>query len=163
MSDSLRPHGLQHTRLPCPSPSPRVCRSSCSLHQWYHPAISSSDALFSFCPQTFPASGLFQWVVCLHQMTKILEPQLQRQSFQWIVRVDFPSDRLICSLCCPRNFQESSPAPQFEDINSLAFCLLYSPALRTVHDPGKIIALHIQTFVVIPSKDHCFVMVKELV
>ena len=59
MSDSLRSHGRQHTRLPCASPSPRVCPSSCSLHQWYHPAISSSDALFSFCPQTFPASGAF--------------------------------------------------------------------------------------------------------
>ena len=59
MSDSLRSHGRQHTRLPCASPSPRVCPSSCSLHQWYHPAISSSDALFSFCPQSFPRSGTF--------------------------------------------------------------------------------------------------------
>ena len=58
MSDSLRPNGLQHTRPPCPSPSPRVFPSSCSLHQWCCPAISSSDALFS-CPQSFPASGTF--------------------------------------------------------------------------------------------------------
>ena len=57
MSNSLRPHGLQHTRPPCPSPSARVCASS--LHWWCHPAISSSDALFSFCPQSFPASGTF--------------------------------------------------------------------------------------------------------
>ena len=53
------PHGLQHIRPPCPSPSPGVCPSSCSLHQWCHPAISSSDALFSFYPQSFPASGTF--------------------------------------------------------------------------------------------------------
>ena len=59
MSDSLWPHRLQHARPPCPSPSPRVCPSSCSLHQWCRPAISSSDALFSFCPQSFPASGTF--------------------------------------------------------------------------------------------------------
>ena len=59
MSDSVRPHGLQHTRPLCPSPSPEVCPSSCPLHQWCHPAISSSDALFSFCPQSFPASGTF--------------------------------------------------------------------------------------------------------
>ena len=59
MSDSLQPHGLQHTRPPCPSPSPEVCPRSCPLHRWCHPAISSSDALFSFCPQSSPASGTF--------------------------------------------------------------------------------------------------------
>ena len=56
---SLRPHGLQHARPPCPSPSPEVCPSSCRLHQWCHPAISSSETLFSFCPWCFPASGTF--------------------------------------------------------------------------------------------------------
>ena len=59
MSDSLWPRGLQHTRPPCPSPSPGVCPSSRSLHWWCHPAISSSDTLFSFCPQSFPISGTF--------------------------------------------------------------------------------------------------------
>ena len=57
VSDSLWPHGLQHTRPPCPLPSPEICSSSCPLHRWCHPAISSSDALFSFCLQSFPASG----------------------------------------------------------------------------------------------------------
>ena len=56
MSDSLWSHGLQHA---CPSPSPGVCPSSYSLHWWCCPAISSSDTLFSFCPQFFPASGTF--------------------------------------------------------------------------------------------------------
>ena len=59
MSNSFRPHGLQHTRPLCPSPSPRRCPSSCSRHRWCCPAISSSDALFSFCPQSFPKSGPF--------------------------------------------------------------------------------------------------------
>ena len=59
MSDSLRPHRLQHTRLPCPSRSPRVCSNSCPLNQWCHPTISSSVAPFSSCPQSFPASGSF--------------------------------------------------------------------------------------------------------
>ena len=59
MSDSLWPHGLQHTRPLCPSPSPQICPISCPLHRWCHPAISSSDTLFSFCPQSFPASGTF--------------------------------------------------------------------------------------------------------
>ena len=55
---------------PCPSPSPGVCPSSCSLYPWCHPAISSSDAFFSFCPQTFPVSGIFQWVNCSHRWPK---------------------------------------------------------------------------------------------
>ena len=58
-SDPLQPHALQHTRLPCPSPSPEVCPSSCPLHQWCHPTTSSSDILLSFCLQSFPASGSF--------------------------------------------------------------------------------------------------------
>ena len=55
----LRPHGLQHTRLPCPSPSPRVCSNSRLLLQWCHPTISFSVVSFSSCPQPFPASQSF--------------------------------------------------------------------------------------------------------
>ena len=58
MSYSSQPHGLQHTKLLCPSPSPRVCPSSCPLSWWCHPTISSSDTLFS-CLRSFPASGSF--------------------------------------------------------------------------------------------------------
>ena len=60
LSDSLWPHGLKHTRLSCPSFSPRVCSNSCPLSQWYHPTSSSSVIPFSSCPQSFPASGSFQ-------------------------------------------------------------------------------------------------------
>ena len=60
MSDSLRPHELQHTRPPCPSPSPGVHSNSCPLSPWCHPAISSSVIPFSSRPQSFPASGSFQ-------------------------------------------------------------------------------------------------------
>ena len=59
MSDSLRPHGLQHARLPCPSPTPRVYLNSCALSRWCHPTISSSVVPFSFCLRSFPASGSF--------------------------------------------------------------------------------------------------------
>ena len=57
--DSLRPHGLQHARLPCPSPTPRVNPNSCPLSQWCYPTISSSVVPFSSCPQSFPPSGSF--------------------------------------------------------------------------------------------------------
>ena len=53
---TLQHHRLQHAKPPCPSPSPKVCPSSCLLQRWCHPATSSSDVLFSFCPQSFPAS-----------------------------------------------------------------------------------------------------------
>ena len=57
VSDSLWPHELQHTRPPCPSPTPGVHPNSCPLSQWCHPTISSSVVPFSSCPQSFPASG----------------------------------------------------------------------------------------------------------
>ena len=60
MSESLWPHGLQHARLPCPSPSSRACSNSCPLSQWYHPTISSSVVPFSSRLQSFPASESFQ-------------------------------------------------------------------------------------------------------
>ena len=59
ISDSLWPHGLQHTRLPWPSPSRRVCSNSCSLRQWCHLTISSSVSPFSSCLLSFPASMSF--------------------------------------------------------------------------------------------------------
>ena len=55
----LRPHGLQHARLPCPSPTPRAYSNSCPSSQWCHPTISSSVVPFSSCLQSFPASGSF--------------------------------------------------------------------------------------------------------
>ena len=60
MSDSLRPHEPQHTRPPCPSPTPGVHPNPCPSSQWCHPTISSSVVPFSSCPQSFPASGSFQ-------------------------------------------------------------------------------------------------------
>ena len=59
MSNSLRPHGLQHARLPCPSPTPGAYSNSCPSSRWCHPTISSSVVPFSFCPQSLPASGSF--------------------------------------------------------------------------------------------------------
>ena len=83
MANSLQPHGLQHARPPFPSPTPGVCSNSCPLSQWCHPTISSSVVAFSFCLQSFPASGSFQWVSSSHQVAKLLAFQLQHQSFQF--------------------------------------------------------------------------------
>ena len=60
MSSSLQPYGIQHIRLPCPTPTPRAYSNSCTSSQWCHPTSSSSAITFSSCPQSFPASGSFQ-------------------------------------------------------------------------------------------------------
>ena len=80
VSDSLQPHGLQHARLPCPSPSPGACSSLCPLSLWCLPTISSSPPAFDLSKH----QDLFQWVGSLHYVAKVLELQLQHQSFQWI-------------------------------------------------------------------------------
>ena len=121
VSNSLGPHKLQHTRIPCPPPSSGVCSNLCPLSQWCHPTISSSP------PPSPPAlhlshyQVLFKWVGSSHQMAKVFE--LQHQSVQWIFRFDFLSGGMVWSPCSPRDSQESSLAPQFESINSSALSL----------------------------------------
>ena len=80
MSDTLQLHGLQHARLPCPSPSPGACSNSCPSSWLWLPTISSSVVPFSSCFQSFQKQGLFQWVSSSHQVAKGLELQLQHQS-----------------------------------------------------------------------------------
>ena len=66
-----------------------ICPSSCPLNWWYHPTISSSSVLFCFCFNLSQHQGLFQWVDYSQQVAKLLDLQLQHQSFQWVFRVDF--------------------------------------------------------------------------
>ena len=144
MSDSLRPHELQHTRLPCPSLSPGVCSNSCPLSQWCHPTISFSVASFSSCPLSFPAPGSFP-------MSRLFTSGGQSiWSFSFSIspsseysglisfRIDcfdlLAVQGMLWSPCSPRDFQESSSAPQFKSINSLVLILLYGPTLTSVHD-----------------------------
>ena len=81
MSDSLGPHGLQHGRLCCSSPTPGAYLNSCPSSQWYHPTISSSVVPFSSHLQSFKHQGLFQRVSSSHQVARVLELQVQHQSF----------------------------------------------------------------------------------
>ena len=112
---TLWPHGLQHTRPLCPSPSPEVCPSSCPSHWWCHPAISSSDALFSFCPQSFPASQNVQE----HSNESALCIRWPKYwSFNFSISPSNEYSRLISLKidvfwlpCCPRDSQESYIPP----------------------------------------------------
>ena len=110
MSNSLLPHELQHTRLPCPSLSLRACSNSCPLSQWRHPTISSSVTPFS-CPQSFPASGSFP-------VSRFFASAGQsiRTSASGSV---LPMNIQCWSPCCLRDSQESS--------DSSALSLLYGP------------------------------------
>ena len=124
MSNSLRPHGLQYIRLPCPSASPRVCSNSCPSSRWYHPNVSSFVVPFSSCllslltSVSLPMSRLFasgdQSIGAL-ALASVLPINIQG----W-----FPlgSTGLISLLS--RDSQESSPTPQFKSINPSALSFL---------------------------------------
>ena len=135
MSTSLRPHGLQHDRLPCPSPFPGVCSDLCPLIWWYYPTIS-----VLCCPlllSVFPSIRVFSSESVLH----IRWPKYWTFSFsisppnEYSGLISFRID-LIWS-CSLRDSQESSPTPQFKSINSSALSFLYSATLTSIHDHWK--------------------------
>ena len=103
-------------------------------------AIQPSRPLSSLSPPAPNLSqhqGLFQWVNSLHEVTKVLEFQLQHHSFQRNPRADLLQNGLFGSPCSLRDSQESSPTPQFKSINSSALSLLHSPTLTSIHDYWK--------------------------
>ena len=104
--------------------------------QWCHATISSSAAP-SPALNLSQHQGLFQRINSLHQLAKVLEYQLQHQSFQWIFRADLLQDWLVVSPCSPRGSQESSPALQFKSINFSDLSFLYSPTLTSIYDYWK--------------------------
>ena len=137
VSYCLRPHESQHTRPPCPSPTPGVHSDSRPLSQWCHPAISSSVVPFSSGPQSlpasesFPMSQLFAWG---GQSTGVSAsasfPPKKSQGLP-------PSERTGWISFQSKGLQESSPTPQFKSINSSALSLLHSPTLTSIHDHRK--------------------------
>ena len=146
VSDSLWSHGLQHARLPCPSPTPRACSKSCLSSRWCHPTISSSVIPFSSRLQSLPASGDFPWISSSHQVATVLEFKLQHQFFQWIFRTDFLYDWLVWSPCSPRDSQVSSPTSSKASVLWLsAFFMVQLP--NPYMTTGKTVALTRQTFV----------------
>ena len=88
-------------------------------------------------PSPSQHQGLFQWVNSSHEVAKVLEFQLQHQSFQRTPRTDLLLNGLVGSPCSPRDSQESSPTPQCKSINSSALSFLHSPTLTSIHDHWK--------------------------
>jgi len=133
----LRPHVLQHTRLPCPSPTPRAYSNSCPSSWWCHPIISSSIVLFSFHLQSFLALGSFplsQFIASGGQSIGISASAsvLPVNNQDWFLLG--LTSWISLSL---KDSQESSPTPQFKSINSLTLSFLYSPTLTSRHDHWK--------------------------
>ena len=88
-------------------------------------------------PNPSQHQGLFQWVNSSHEVAKVLEFQLQHQSFQCTPRTDLLYDGLVGSPCSPRDSQESSATPQFKSINFSVLSFLHSPTLTSIHDHWK--------------------------
>ena len=134
VSDPLQPNGPLHSRLPCPLPSPRACSNSC---RWCHPNISSSVIPFSSCLESFPASGSFPMSqffasggqsIGFSTSTSVLPMNIQDWfPLGWTGWISLQSEALA----------ESSPAPQFKNINSSALSFPYNPTLTSIHDYWK--------------------------
>ena len=144
MSNSLWPHKLQHTRPPCPSPTPRVYPNPCPLSQWCHPTILSSVVPFSSGPQSLPASGSFPVSQLFTSGGQSTGVSASTSVFP-VNTQDILQDGLVGFPCSPRDSQEYSPTPQFKSNNSSAFFIvqLSHPYITT----GKTIALTRWTFV----------------
>ena len=142
MFNSLGPHGLQHARLPCPSLSPSVCSNSCALSWWCYITLSSSPTPFSFCLQSFPASGTFLVSPLLTSggqsigaSASVLPMNVQGGFLLGLTA-------LISLQSKGLSRQKSSPAPRFKSIHFflnafLALNFLYGPTLTSVHDYWK--------------------------
>ena len=134
ISDSLWPHWRQHTRPPCPSPTPGAYSNSCALSRWCHPIISSSVIPFSSHLQSFSGSGSFQmsWFFASGGQSVGASASVLPMNIQdW-----FLQDGLVGSPCSPRDSQQSSPTPQFKSINS-SVLRIYSPTLTSIHNYWK--------------------------
>ena len=141
VSDSLWPHELQHTRAPCPSPTPRVHSNSCPSSRWCHPAISSSVVPFSSCPQScpasesFPMSQFFAWdsqSTGVSALASVLPMNTQDWSLEWTGQISLQFQGALTSL------------PQYHSSKAsiLRCSAFFTVQLSTPYmTPGKTIAL----------------------
>ena len=147
VSDSLWSNGLQHARLPCPSPTSRAFSNSCPSSQWCHPTILASVLPFSSCPQSFPASGSFPMSQFFTSVGQVLELQLQHQSFQWIflsvisLRIDWFDLAVQGTLKSLLQHHSSKTSVLQHSV------FLMAQLSHSYMTTGKTIALTIQTFV----------------
>ena len=136
MSNSLQPHGLKHTRLPCPSPVPGAYSNSCPLSR---DVIQPSHLLSSPSPPTsiFPSISVFPNESFFTSGGQSIAVSASASVLPVNIQDLFPLYGLVGSPCSPRDSQESSPTPQLKSINSSALSFLYSATLTSIYDHWK--------------------------
>ena len=134
MSNFLQLREPQHARLPCTSLSPRVCSNSCPLSRWWYLTISSFAAPFSFCLQSFPASGSFPMIWLSALGSRSIGASALASFLPIIIQGWFSLGLIGLISLQSKGLLRISPAPQFKSIDSLGLRLLYGPALTSVHD-----------------------------
>ena len=138
VSGSLWLHGLQHSRPPCPSPTPSLYSNSCPMSWWCHPTASFSVIPFSSCLQSFPVSGSFQVSQFFASGDQSIGVSASISVLPMNTQDWFPLGWWTVGSCCsPRDSQESSPTPQSKSINSLVLSFLYSLTLTSIQDYWK--------------------------
>ena len=137
VSDSSQPNGLQHSRLPCPSPSPGACPSLCPLHQWCHPTISSSVIPFSSCLQSFPGSWSFpvSWLFSWggQSIGASVSASVPPMNIQGCFPLRLTGLISLQSKGLARVFSNTT----VQKHHSLALSFLYGPTLTSIHDYWK--------------------------
>ena len=134
---------IEHARPPCPSPTPRVHPNPCPSSRWCHPTISSSVVPFSSCPQSFSASGSFPMSRVFSNESALRIRWAEYWNFSFNISLSNEHPGLISfrmdwlDLLAVQGTQESSSAPQFKTINSLALSFLHSPTLTSIHNHWK--------------------------
>ena len=146
MSNSLQPHGLQHTRLPCPSLSPGVCSNSCPLSQWCHPTISSSVVPFSFCLQSFPAAESFSMSrfsasggqnIRASALASVLPMNIQGWFPLGLTGLISLQSEELSRVFSNTTVQKHFFWQKFFEISSFVLSFLYSPTLTFTHNYWK--------------------------
>ena len=133
----LWPHGLQHARLPCPSPSPRVCSNSCPLSLWCHPVISSSVTPFFSCPQSFPVSGSFPLSQLFTSDGQSMGASASASALPRNIQGWFPLGLTGLISLLSKWLLRVFSSTTMRSINSLALSLFYGPTLTSIHDYWK--------------------------
>ena len=133
MADSLGPHGLQHARIPGPSPSPGPCSNSCPLSQWCHPTILSSVAPLLLLPSIFPSIRVFssELTLCIRWLLASASVSVLPMNIQGWFPLGLTGLISLLSKGLSRVFTT------IWKINSLVLSLFYGPALISVHDNWK--------------------------
>ena len=137
MSDSLRPHGLQHARPSCPLSTPGACSNSCPLSPWCHPTISSLVVPFSSCLQSFPASGSFPKSQIFTSGGQSIGASASASVLPMNIQNWFPLGWTGWISLLSKGLSRVFSNTTVKSINSLALSFLYGPTLTSIHDYWK--------------------------